>query len=123
MSPVGQYSMFNVQFISLESVSDGVISDGNVLCPFTAGLLTVFLDKNCTLVVLIENCVFGIVSLTIQEIILPQNVRHQVDNRNQFCLCRALCVHLMFDGSADYLSLSQQHGSTCLTAHVCMHSI
>ena len=53
-----------------------------MLCPFTAGLLTVFLEQNRTLVVLIENFFFGVVSLPIQELVRPQNVRHQVVGRH-----------------------------------------
>ena len=53
-----------------------------MLCPFTSGLLTVFLDQNGTLGVLIENYFFGVLSLKIQEVVRPQNVRHQVVGRN-----------------------------------------
>ena len=54
--------------------------------------LPFFSRKNCTLVVLIYNSVFGIVSLTIQEIFHPQNVQYQVVSRNQLCLCQALSI-------------------------------
>ena len=37
------WKILDFQFISLDSVSDEVISDGDMLCPFTAGILTVFL--------------------------------------------------------------------------------
>ena len=67
-------TILNVQLISFDSVSDELISDGNVTCPFTAGLLVVFLEQNCTLVVLIYDFFFGVVSLPIQEVVRPQNL-------------------------------------------------
>ena len=37
-------TILNVQLVSLDSVGDELILDGNVLCSFTAGLHTVFLE-------------------------------------------------------------------------------
>ena len=62
---VSRGTVFNVQFIRLDYVSDEVISNGNILFPFTAGLLTVLLEQNSALVFLVVNCVFDIISLTI----------------------------------------------------------
>ena len=83
---ISSWTIINVQFTSLDSVSDEVVSDGDVICPFADGLLTVFLYQYCTLVILVENCFIGVVSLPVQKIVCPQNVRHQVVGRNYFCL-------------------------------------
>ena len=79
---ISSRKILDVQFTSLDSVSDEVVSDGDVLCPFATGLLTVFLEQYRTIVVLVDNFFFGIVSLPMQELVRPQNVWNQVVSRN-----------------------------------------
>ena len=50
---ISRGTILYVQLINLDSVSDEVILDGNMLCPFTAGIPTVKIEQNWSLVVLI----------------------------------------------------------------------
>ena len=79
---ISSRTILDVQLTSLDSVSDEVVSDGDVICPFAAGILTVFLEQYHTLVILVDNCFFGVVSLPVQELVRSQNVQHQVFGRN-----------------------------------------
>ena len=79
---ISSQTILDVQFTSFDSVSDEVVSDGDMLCPFADRLLTVFLKQYCTIVILVDIFFFGVVSLSVQEVVHPHNVRHQVVGHN-----------------------------------------
>ena len=73
----------------------------------SARSMSVPIQKNCTLVVLIDYIVFHVVALLDHEISRPYHERHPVVNADEFGLDGALCVQLLADRAREWRTFSK----------------
>ena len=90
----------------------------NVLRCLGAGSLTILLQQDCALVVLVYYAFVDAIALCLQKVLHPQNCWHRIVNTNQFGFCGASSVHLVFRQTEDGETMFHRQTSTSVATHV-----
>ena len=83
-------------FTIINPISDREIPSANVICPFSAWGLPIIIQKNETIVFLVQAIIFSTLALCRNEISGPADSWHEVINAHNFCLCGNFHVELLF---------------------------
>ena len=76
----------DAQVLLLELIMNEKVASIQVLHLLRRRLSPVLLQQNGALIVLVENGVYGLVTLRLEEHVCPQNNGHKIIRRDKFCL-------------------------------------
>ena len=91
-------TVFNFKLVILDPISDKIIPYVYVSGLLGARLLPVVLEEDGRLVVLEHYRRFNVISLTVEEVIGPADMVHQVIRGYEFSLCRTSGIELLYGG-------------------------
>jgi hypothetical protein len=115
-------TIFNTEFTILDPVGNKEVSDVDVTGAAAAGSASITFQQDGTLVVLENNVVACIVSLSKEEIACPDDLVHPIVDTNQFSFGGAASVQLLTEGGRDGAALSKGHGHASVALHVTVNS-
>ena len=114
-----RWTILDGEILHIDAVGNEVKSTIEVLGSLAAGLATVLLEQDCTLVVLIKDCILMIIALCFKKVVSPKDDWHEVvGSNNEFACSRTLGVEFLLGGGADGHSFAKRH--TC--SYPCVHT-
>ena len=111
-------TILNREFFVFDSIGDEIVPAVQMLGSFTAGLVSILFKENGTLVILIQDCIGGTITLGIKEIVSPKNDWHKIVSSHEFILGGAASVDFLLGGSVNGHTLPKRHATTRMPTHV-----
>ena len=106
--------VLNIEFVPLDLVINKIIPHVQVLSMIPTRLTAIIFHVDCALIVLIQDNAIGFVSLILQEVIIPQDVRHKIICGHEFGFCGAASVQFcLVDPVVGKTFLKEMHLDVC----------
>ena len=120
---VASWTIFDFQLAILNPISNKIIPDVNMSGSLGARLFSIVLEEDGRLIVLVHNRRVNFITLTVEEVICPAVMGHQVIRGYEFSLCGTLGIELLLGGGGYNGYFSKGSCSTGLASKVGMHGV
>ena len=95
---VASRTIFDFQLAILDPISNKIVPDVNVSGSLGARLFPIVLEEDGRLIILVHNRRVNLITLTVEEVICPTDMGHQIIRGYEFSLCGAAGIELLLGG-------------------------
>jgi hypothetical protein len=113
----------DAQFLIADTIRHKEVPDVDVLGALATRGFAIFFEENGALIILEQDILGHIVTLSLQEVPSPTYCRHAVFDADKFRFRGAPRVNLLFGGSDNWKTLSQSGSSASLATKILMGSV
>jgi hypothetical protein len=115
--------MLDFDTLGVHLIREEKISDVHVPGAFHAGIASVLFHKDRAGIILVQNRLINMDTLSVEEMCGPDQLWHDIVSADDFGLSRAPGNQLLFVGRTIEGPFSQRHGSTSVTFHINVNRI